>query len=130
LASDNTPEEDRRWEKLATFFAQLTAASDLTAAAQHTDFSNWAFVAFKYAFGPWETPTSPTGIAIRAACLWYVYAGDKIWATVNGSEFWNRAYWDGWREHLVDAQATFSDEETKRAIEDALAQIKRLEREQ
>ncbi|KAF2135286.1 uncharacterized protein K452DRAFT_207583, partial [Aplosporella prunicola CBS 121167] len=72
LDSTNTPAEDTRWENMTKFFAQLTAVS------KHADFSLWAWFALRDAFGPWKNTTSPTDAAVRAACLWYIYAGKSL----------------------------------------------------
>ena len=134
LASDVTAEEKRRWENAMAFVAQLTAVCD------QTDFSIWALTAFSYAFGPWNSPTTPTDVAIRVACQWFIYAGDKLWANVkNGRRFgsgdvkeppdFNRAVWDSWKRSLHDAQSNFADEQTQKMLHDALVEMGRLERE-
>jgi len=125
LVSNITNDESRGWENATAFFAQLTAAS------ANTGFSLWALTAFQYAFGPWETPTSPTDIAVQAACLWYVYAADRLWTHVDNDQQldYKRGKWNRYKQCLIDSQSEFTDIGTRKEIGDALAQIKRVEAE-
>ncbi|KAF2797476.1 hypothetical protein K505DRAFT_269393 [Melanomma pulvis-pyrius CBS 109.77] len=125
LDSKNTPEEKQRLENLNAFIAQLTASSTTV----YSDFSLWARIALRSAFGPWDIPVASTHYAVRVACLWYIYAADKLWAKVQEKEVsdWNKAYWDRYKQGLVDSEAKIRNQATRQLIEKALVQLRRSE---
>ncbi|KAF2141216.1 uncharacterized protein K452DRAFT_359018 [Aplosporella prunicola CBS 121167] len=139
LDSDILPEDEKAWENLSVFFAQLTG----TSTADCTNWSLWSLTAFHYAFveprGPGNAVSNlPTPIAVRAACIWFLYAGEVLWSNVQtGFNFgkvpkgeqpdFNREKWNAWRQRLMEYQSRFTDGRTKKFIEDALAEIKRVE---
>ncbi|KAF4626826.1 hypothetical protein G7Y89_g11330 [Cudoniella acicularis] len=86
-------------------------------------------------------PRREAETAIRAACIWFVRAADRLWANIvkkrggnAGGKMYEKKHWEGWncgrrsiwKKGLKAAQATFTDVENTKLIEDALAQIKRV----
>lgn len=147
---DLPTEDKQRWGNRNAFLAQLTAAAevDYTSDWHHPmDFSVFGLWAFQTAFekeSPAEEGVS-ADTAVRAACQWYIYAADRLWANVeNGRAFegkigsglgkyqdkswtgYNRERWAVWEQALVDAKATSTDEETKKLVQDTLECIKRV----
>ncbi|KAF2790316.1 hypothetical protein K505DRAFT_251488 [Melanomma pulvis-pyrius CBS 109.77] len=125
LDPSNTSEERQRIENLNAFIAQLTASSSTT----HTDFSNWALVAFRLAFGPWDTPRpATTHYSVRVACQWYIHASDKLWAKFRDEESgWKEEDWARYKQGLVDSHTKLRNLETKKLIAEALVQLRRAE---
>ncbi len=75
--TDYTPSESQHWENLTSFLAQLDATS--SSSDTQIDFSqSWALTAFAWAFGGAE----PTELAVRLACIWFVYDAEKLWGRV------------------------------------------------
>ena len=90
-----------------------------------------------------EKPLERELAAIRLACLWLIYAADRLWENVNGrdnngkdvgcgkrfqSGKWkgfSRDRWSFWEERLLEAKVIYTSGEAKELIEDALAQMKR-----
>lgn len=125
LDPENTSEERHQLENLIAYIARLTAS----ATTIHTDFSAWALIAFKLAFGPWESPPVSTHYAVRAACLWYIYASKKLWTKLQLEEMpdWNREGWNRYKQGLLDSQAQWRNQTTKTLIDSALSEIERVE---
>jgi len=84
---------------------------------------------FKLAFGPWESSPASTHYAVRVACLWYIYAADKLWAKLQSEEQTglNREAWGRHKQGLSDSQVRWRNQTTKKLIENALGEIKRVE---
>ena len=127
-----------------TFTAQLTASTNVDYSTDFigpTDFSLYGLWTFCRAFEDESSSDIPPETAVRSACLWYIYAADRLWANVKNcrvfggpearekdpSSGYNRKRWDTWKEHLEAAQTAYTDEETKKLIQDALTHIKRVE---
>lgn len=100
------------------------------------DFSFWSFGAFKEVSEQTKDQQTPMAVAVRTACIWALYAADRLWANVkHGRVFGNRGddpgtkitheMWDSWRQALSDAQATCTEEDTKKLINKALAEMSR-----
>jgi hypothetical protein len=125
LDPENTSEERQHLENLNAFVAKLTASSTTI----HTDFSIWALTAFKLAFGPWESSPASTHYAVRVACLWYIYATDKLWTKFQDEEQedWKREDWDQYKQGLIDSQVQWRNQATKKLIDDALRELRRAD---
>jgi hypothetical protein len=140
-------EEKQRWENRNTFLAQLTATAEIDYTSDKwcpVDFSLYALRAFRTAFEDDAPPEAPFDTAVRTACWWYIYAGDRMWANVENNRIlagggeggdkhrkkswrgYNRKRWTVWEDGLVTALRNCTDEETKKLITDALACIKRV----
>ena len=100
----------------------------------------WAVNGIAEALGPWHYPTLTNDHAVRAACLWFIYAGEKVWATVRKGQLFGDnhpsdkeqpAYdlerWTGWKQKLNEWRSNCTDERTRSMIGDALEKIKRVE---
>lgn len=148
---DTKPAERQSWENKNAFLAQLTAAADVDYESDKIspmDFSLYALWSFRDAFETEASVQKPGDAAVRAACWWYIYAADRLWANVKHSRVfpkrsgisrgkyeekawrgYNRERWAAWQNGLVNAQANDMDEESKILIRDALEHIKRVESE-
>lgn len=77
---------------------------------------------------------------VRAACQWFIYMADMMWADVQGDivfpassgepqqQWFEYSGWEAWVRGLKDALDGCSgdnDEGTRRLIRDALVQVKR-----
>lgn len=150
------PEHQQRWTNLNAFIAQLSQAADIHYESSDEplnihalDKSLRAIWTMQKALEDEEHPpeTLVNTAAMRAACLWFIYASDRLWANVqNGRKYdkscgagsknpkysekgWNgfgRERWDIWEQGLQDAKVACTDEngDMKELIEDALAHMK------
>lgn len=144
---DLTADDIERWDNRNAFLAQLTAAAqvDYSSDAHHPmDFSLFALSAFGSAFDH-----APGGVssdtAVRAACWWFIYAADRLWANVENGREWegaigsgtgyyknkdwtgfNRERWGVWQDALLAAKDTTDSADTKKLIEAAWAHIIRV----
>lgn len=87
----------------------------------------WPALIFRYAWP--KTPEGPTLYLIRVACLWYIYAAEKLWAAAldkNNEEF-TKEMWDVYKERLLECQATIRNQEARKLIDQAVVQMKRAE---
>jgi hypothetical protein len=85
--------------------------------------------------------------ALRAACVWFIYASDRLWENVQrGRTYmqapsagagsprfkdggWNgfeRDRWDVWRQGLSEAREATTDEQARRLVDEALAHMMRV----
>ncbi|KAL2000856.1 hypothetical protein VTN02DRAFT_2544 [Thermoascus thermophilus] len=149
------PEQNQRWANLNAFLAQLSQAADVHYTSPNEglhihpmDKSLRAIWTMQKALEDGEHPpeTLVDTAAMRAACLWFIHAADRLWANVqNGRTYvpssgagpgspkysqrgWNgfeRERWDVWEQGLQDARAACADEGRKKLIDDALAHMKR-----
>lgn len=147
--------EQQRWANLNAFLAQLSQATDVHYPSpgeevlfHPLDKSLRALWTMQKALenGDYPPKTLVGTVALRAACLWFIYAADRLWANVQsgrtypeasgagpGSEKYaqkgwkgyERERWDIWEQGLQDAKAACTDEREKTLIEDALAHMSR-----
>ncbi|KAF4637554.1 hypothetical protein G7Y89_g527 [Cudoniella acicularis] len=138
--SETTPMERRRWYNFIAFLAQLSNAADVDyrdVIIPELDFSFWSYLAFKYVFEPEDIGAqAPTDVAIRTACLWLVHAADRLWGNIKyerifgkvgndpGTKF-TREMWDMWERELPSIKSKCTDEETRKLVDEALAQMRR-----
>jgi len=63
------------------------------------------------------------------ACLWYIYAADKLWAAAldKDNEDFTRELWDMYKERLLESQARIRNQEARKLIDQAVLQMKRAE---
>jgi hypothetical protein len=105
------------------------------------------------AFGPWWHHHSEKGLGpwdranpadhqdtVRVACLWFIYASDRIWGKVQGIESggrdltkwdgsdWRKAEWDRWKEGLKESHVKLRNQSTKKLIKEAIERIEQSER--
>jgi hypothetical protein len=61
--------------------------------------------------------------------MWYIYAADKLWAKLQSEEQTglNREAWGRYKQGLSDSQVRWRNQTTKKLIENALSEIKRVE---
>jgi hypothetical protein len=145
---DLTADDMERWDNRNAFLAQLTAAAqvDYSNDSHHPmDFSLFGLWAFGFAFEEHAPAGVSSDTAVRAACWWFIYAADRLWANVENGREWegqigsglgdyekkdwtgyNRERWGVWKDGLLAAKSTTDSEDTKKLIEDALAQIIRV----
>lgn len=110
---------------MIAFFAQLDAST----ADPDLDFSkSKALTAFDWAFEN-PSPTGPTEVSVRLACLWFILDADKLWGkVVSGQvEGYSLESWNDWKEGLVGAKSRNYDVRTNALMDDALAHIRRVE---
>ncbi|PGG96499.1 hypothetical protein AJ79_09559 [Helicocarpus griseus UAMH5409] len=148
------PEQQRRWANANAFIAQLCQAADIRygnslGRIHPMDKCLRAIHTMQYALeNEKNPPASLVGTAaMRAACMWFIYAADRLWANSRsghaypeicgagsaGSNYAGRGWdgftrdrWDVWESGLQEALAACSDEgEMKQLIGDALAHMKR-----
>jgi hypothetical protein len=160
-------EQCLQWENFIAFLAQLSTAaevnySDPRSPMSQIELSFWCYTVFSQAAKPRpiyppsddedsdgeeeeEEPTpkepigfhQPTECAVRAACMWFIYAADRLWANVrhgrvsdgDDAKVMTREDWDSWSSIIVSAQEWTTEEETKHLIELALDNAKRAQAE-
>lgn len=143
-----TPEELERFGNLNAFLAQLTQAApaDYDKEFNPMDISLKAVWTMCIALEGNKAPEAlPETSAMRAACMWFIYAADALWAHVTNAhtfpdycragpgprykgKAWNgfnRERWLVWEQGLQEARATCTKDDTRKMIDDALAQMKR-----
>ncbi|KAK6218747.1 hypothetical protein LQW54_002671 [Pestalotiopsis sp. IQ-011] len=157
--ADVAPEQNQRFANLNAFLAQLTqnAAAKENAPGgvfQPMDKSLRAIWAIQQALE--DHSRRPAELvdtsAMRAACMWFVYASDRLMANVRDfrifpehsgagvarsrEEYASRGYkgyalgrWQLWQQSLEEARAASQDEEIKMLIGDALRHMRRAEAE-
>ncbi|CBF82326.1 hypothetical protein AN9206.2 [Aspergillus nidulans FGSC A4] len=142
-----------RWVKLNAFLAQLTQAANTRYPAANEevryfplDKSLRAIWTIATAFEKERPPASLADTAaMEAACQWFIYAADRLWANVvNGrtypkpadagpgkryeGESWTgyaRERWGVWEDALKEARAACNNERMSMLIDEALASLKR-----
>jgi hypothetical protein len=125
LEDEYSADEVERYENLMAFFAQLDASTE----DPELDFSNTtALTALDWAFNN-PSPTGPTEVSVRLACLWFIFDADKMWRKAMSAqvEGYSRESWDEWKEELVGAKLGNYDVRTNALIDNALAHIERVE---
>ncbi|KAL4888819.1 hypothetical protein BDV59DRAFT_210937 [Aspergillus ambiguus] len=140
-----------RWANLNAFLAQLTQAADI----HYTPHNEVRFSPLdKSLRAIWimamalenERPPASLGdtAAMQAACQWFIYAAERLWAnTLNNriypeaagagpgkryeAEGWTgytRGRWEIWEDALKDARASCENERMWKLIDDALASLR------
>ena len=164
------PKQERRWTNINAFIAQLAQAAEVRypspeedanfnpagksrrtvwleekAKFNAMDYSSTALQVFSMALQSVElsVDTLARSAALPAACVWFIYAAERLWANVqnkrsyiqyddNGDPVQERNYpftrdnWDSWKGCLETAKDACKDDVKKRLIEDALAEIRRV----
>jgi hypothetical protein len=119
----NTPEDTRQIENLNAFVAQISATSIVPT----NDSMGWPALIFRYAWP--KLSKGHTLYFVRVACLWYIYAADKLWAAAldKDNEYFTRELWDMYKERLLESQARIRNQEARKLIDQAVVQMKRAE---
>lgn len=124
---------------MIAFLAQLSSAAEIdykNLSPSDVDFSFWSVWAFN-ALKPEGDRIFPTDVAIRAASVWLVYAGDRLWANIKNGKAFNkvgddpgtvitREMWQTWKQALVSVKATSMDEEARKLVDEALDKMSRI----
>ena len=121
--SDNMPEDTRQIESLNAFVAQMSA----TPVVPTNNSMGWPALIFRYAWP--KLPKGPTIYFVRVACLWYIYAADKLLAAAldKDNEAFTKELWDVYKEHLLESQAKIRNQDARKLINEAVVQLKRAE---
>ncbi|OJJ68138.1 hypothetical protein ASPBRDRAFT_47089 [Aspergillus brasiliensis CBS 101740] len=127
------PKELQEWENLNAFMAQITAKADHLNHAM--DASLYALYACRETF---EESDPVVEEAVRASCIWYIYAGQRIWENCqvqrqlgdDGSprRRFTMERWRIWKDGVKAAQLQFPRASTQEMIQKALAEIEKAER--
>ncbi|KAH8656630.1 hypothetical protein BGZ60DRAFT_417398 [Tricladium varicosporioides] len=137
--TENTPEESKRWLNMITFLAQLSSAAEIdytNLSPSDVDFSFWSLWAFNE-LNPKGDGIFPTDAAIRAASVWLIYAGDRLWANIKNRKVFNkvgndpgtvitREMWQTWKQALVSIKSTSIHEEARKLVDEALDKMSRV----
>ncbi|KAI1121082.1 hypothetical protein F5Y10DRAFT_109430 [Nemania abortiva] len=156
---DMTPQQKHRFANLNAFIAQLSQVVDVENMPEgqlhpldktlHAIWTMQTALENKSRL-PAELADSA---AMRAACMWFLYASDRLMKNVRGSrtfgdnggaessnsreEYASQGYkgytlgrWQLWRKDLEEAKNACQDGKTKALIENALAQMQRAERDE
>jgi hypothetical protein len=120
---NNTPEDTRQLENLNAFVAQISA----TPIVPTNNSMGWPALIFRYAWS--KVPKGPTIYFVRVACLWYIYAADKLLAAAldKDNEDFTKELWDIYKEHLLQSQAKIRNQDARKLINEAVVQLKRAE---
>ena len=66
-------------------------------------------------------------LAVRLACVWYIYDAEKLWSKVPETANYTLTNWQRWKRVLEEAGESFGDQALKSVIERALSEIRRVE---
>ncbi|KAH7091498.1 hypothetical protein FB567DRAFT_518819 [Paraphoma chrysanthemicola] len=122
-APNHTPQQAERWENSMAFFAQLDASTQ----EPKLDFTHtWALTYIICALD--NEPTANHELRVRLACLWYIYDAEKIWSKVPDTKDFTLTNWQRWKQRLEELQTRFPDLGTQSIIDEALSEIKRVEK--
>ncbi|KAF2136155.1 uncharacterized protein K452DRAFT_322620 [Aplosporella prunicola CBS 121167] len=129
------PDDIARWEPLTTLAAQIMAVP-----AIKLDFFRWTWApaALRDVFRSYVEPGLPTELAVRAACLWFIYAGEVLWEQTRKGEFTvledgedevkkNLKQWSDWKENLRSLRDSATDARTRELLVEALTAMERAE---
>ncbi|GIK07663.1 hypothetical protein Aspvir_003329 [Aspergillus viridinutans] len=142
-----------RWANLNAFLAQLTQAADIRypPAGEEVRFSplDKSLRAIWTMAMALENERPPASLgdtaAMEAACLWFIYAAERLWANVlnnrtypdvagagpgkryeeEGWTGYTRERWGIWEDALKEARAACENERMWKLIDDALASLRR-----
>lgn len=104
------------------FFAQLDASTE----DPELNFSpTWAVAFISAAFKSVQS-TEQSEIAVRLACIWFIYDSQKLWNKISTHGAITPEMWQQWKKGLEDVQQS-SSEGAKSMVDKALAEIKRAE---
>ncbi|XRM46454.1 hypothetical protein ABZX51_009490 [Aspergillus tubingensis] len=129
------PRELQEWENRNAFMAQLTAKADHLGHA--IDASLYALWACRETFEECDPLVEE---AVRISCIWYIYAGQRMWENCQVQRIFGDAdgppprprftmgKWHLWKDGLKAAQLLFSRVSTQEMIQKALAEIEKAER--
>ncbi|OJK00427.1 hypothetical protein ASPACDRAFT_1856000 [Aspergillus aculeatus ATCC 16872] len=131
-AEEYPPAEVREWENRNAFMAQLTAAADEL--SHPMDFSLYGLYACRSAF---EEKEEPVEEAVRAACIWFIYAGARMWENCQARRgfgdspddprYFDLPRWRRWEEGLQAARREFRRQSTQELIQTALMELGRAQ---
>ncbi|EFY84857.1 hypothetical protein J3458_014305 [Metarhizium acridum] len=114
--ANTVPEALERYENFLALLARLSSAFDVDYSdfrVPEMDFSFWSMRAFKEAFE--EQP--PADSAVRTACMWLIYASDRLWSNIVHGRVFGRIdddpgtvmtqdMWTGWEQGLRRVRET------------------------
>ena len=136
---DWTTFQKNEWKYQSAFVAQLVSA---------IEFLDWGLL-----FGFWTIRAAleqlppkdvPIETPVEAACYWFIYTADALWkyvlenkvirrATTQGPRYWDRDWkgfnkerWNVWVRDLTRAFRKTQNEDTKKLISEALAEMERV----
>ncbi|RAH81511.1 hypothetical protein BO86DRAFT_430886 [Aspergillus japonicus CBS 114.51] len=126
------PAEVQEWENRNAFMAQLTAAA--AELGHPMDLSLYGLYACRSAF---EEEEGLGEEAVRAACIWFIHAGGRMWENCQARRgfgdrpqdprFFDLPRWRRWEEGLRTASREFSRESTQELIQKALMEFGRVQ---
>ncbi|RAK98467.1 DUF3632 domain-containing protein [Aspergillus ibericus CBS 121593] len=128
------PSAVQEWENRNAFMAQLTAAADEL--GHPMDFSLYGLYSCREAF---EDDEARVEEAVRAACIWYMYAGQRMWENCQVQRMFGddddpgppRRFdmdrWGLWKDGLKAAQVGFRRASTLEMIRKALVEVEKAE---
>ncbi|PYH66004.1 DUF3632 domain-containing protein [Aspergillus vadensis CBS 113365] len=129
------PRELQEWENRNAFMAQLTSKADHLGHA--IDASLYALWACRETFEECDPLVEE---AVRISCIWYIYAGQRMWENCQVQRTFGDAddppprprftmeKWHLWKNGLKAAQLQFTRVSTQEMIQKALAEIEKAER--
>ncbi|RAH52068.1 hypothetical protein BO85DRAFT_472921 [Aspergillus piperis CBS 112811] len=128
------PSDLQEWENRNSFMAHLTRRAEYL--CHYLDASLYAFYSCRSAFE--EGPLIEE--AVRTACIWYIYAGQRVWENCQAGRLFgdedqtprrdmHMDRWRLWKDGLRAAQREFPRESTQEMIRKALEEIKKAEHE-
>ncbi|GKZ23000.1 hypothetical protein AbraCBS73388_009337 [Aspergillus brasiliensis] len=129
------PSDLQEWENRNAFMAQITAKADHL--RHPMDVSLYALYSCRSAFEIDQLIEE----AVRTACIWYIYAGQRVWENcqikrVYGDDDdppprrrFNMKKWRLWKDGLKAAQREFPRESTQEMLRKALEEVEKAEAE-
>ncbi|GLA33142.1 hypothetical protein M752DRAFT_230074 [Aspergillus phoenicis ATCC 13157] len=131
--SEYPPRDLQKWENRNAFMAQLTARANYF--CEYMDASLYAFYSCRSAFeqGPLIEE------AVRTACIWYIYAGQRVWENCQAQRHFGNdddppprrcmtmEKWSLWKDRLKTAQLEFPRKSTQEMMRKALEEIEKAE---
>ncbi|OJJ72502.1 hypothetical protein ASPBRDRAFT_123207 [Aspergillus brasiliensis CBS 101740] len=129
------PSDLQEWENRNAFMAQITAKADHL--RHPMDVSLYALYSCRSAFECDQLIEE----AVRTACIWYIYAGQRVWENcqikrVYGDDDdppprrrFNMKKWRLWKDGLKAAQREFPRESTQEMLRKALEEVEKAEAE-
>ncbi|OJI88934.1 hypothetical protein ASPTUDRAFT_49851 [Aspergillus tubingensis CBS 134.48] len=126
------PSDLQEWENRNAFMAHLTRRVEYL--CHILDASLYAFYSCRSAFE--EGPLIEE--AVRTACIWYMYAGQRVWENCQVGRLFgdedqtprrdmHMDRWRLWKDGLKTAQREFTRESTQEMIRKALEEVEKAE---